>query len=76
MSNSINIYKTKKNPYFKNGEPLNKSKVISGQATSNIKEFDKSEKARSKNLFIESYGCQMNFSRVFFILKNMVSFSK
>ena len=62
MSESIKTYTAKKNPYFKNGEPLNKSKVFSGQASSIIKEFDKSEKAISKNLFIESYGCQMNFS--------------
>ena len=62
MSESIKTYITKKNPYFKNGESLNKSKVISGQANSIIKEFDKSEKAISKNLFIESYGCQMNFA--------------
>ena len=45
MSESIKTYTAKKNPYFKNGEPLNKSKIISGQASSNIKEFDKSEKA-------------------------------
>ena len=62
MSQSIKTYTAKNNPYFKNGEPLNKSKVISGQASSIIKEFDKSEKVISKNLFIESYGCQMNFS--------------
>ena len=62
MSESIKTYTAKKNPYFKNGEPLNGSKVISGQASSIVKEFDKSEKTISKNLFIESYGCQMNFS--------------
>ena len=62
MNESIKTYTAKKNPYFKNGEPLNKPKVFSGQASSIIKEFDKSEKAISKNLFIESYGCQMNFS--------------
>ena len=62
MSESIKTYTTKKNPYFKNGEPLNKLKVVSGQARSLIKEYDKSEKAIAKKLFIESYGCQMNFS--------------
>ena len=62
MSESIKTYTTKKSPYFKNGEPLNKSKVVSGQARSLIKEYDKSEKAIAKKLFIESYGCQMNFS--------------
>jgi tRNA-2-methylthio-N6-dimethylallyladenosine synthase len=62
MSESIKTYTTKKSPYFKNGEPLNKSKVVSGQASSLIKEFNMSEKAISKNLYIESYGCQMNFS--------------
>ena len=62
MNESIKTYTAKKNPYFSNGEPLNKPKVFSGQASSIIKEFDKSEKAISKNLFIESYGCQMNFS--------------
>ena len=62
MSESIKTYTAKNNPYFKNGEPLNKSKVILGQAGSIIKEFDKSEKVVPKNLFIESYGCQMNFS--------------
>ena len=62
MSESIKTYTAKKNPYFSNGEPLNKPKVISGQAESIIKEFDESEKAISKSLFIESYGCQMNFS--------------
>ena len=62
MSESIKTYTTKKSPYFKNGEPLNKSKVVSGQARSLIKEYDKSKKAIAKKLFIESYGCQMNFS--------------
>ena len=62
MSESIKTYTTKKSPYFKNGEPLNKLKVVSGQARSLIKEYDKSEKAIAKKLFIESYGCQMNFS--------------
>ena len=62
MSESIKTYTAKKNPYFKNGESLNKSKVISGQASSIVKEFDKSEIVISKNFFIESYGCQMNFS--------------
>ena len=62
MSESIKTYTTKKSPYFKSGEPLNKSKVVSGQARSLIKEYDKSKKAIAKKLFIESYGCQMNFS--------------
>ena len=62
MSESIKTYTTKKSPYFKSGEPLNKSKVISGQARSLVKEYDKSKKAIAKKLFIESYGCQMNFS--------------
>jgi len=62
MSESIKTYTTKKSPYFKNGEPLNKSKVVSGQARSLVKEYDKSKKAIAKKLFIESYGCQMNFS--------------
>ena len=62
MSESIKTYTTKKSPYFKNGESLNKLKVVSGQARSLIKEYDKSEKAIAKKLFIESYGCQMNFS--------------
>lgn len=62
MSESIKKYTTKKSPYFKSGEPLNKSKVVSGQARSLIKEYDKSKKAIAKKLFIESYGCQMNFS--------------
>ena len=47
MSESIKTYTAKKNPYFKNGEPLNGSKVISGQASSIVKEFDKSEKTLS-----------------------------
>ena len=62
MSESIKSHTIKKNPYFKNGESLKKLKVFSGQASSLIKEFDESEKAIAKNLFIESYGCQMNFS--------------
>ena len=62
MTQSSNSYTIKKNPYFKNGEPLIRSKVISKKEEILTKKSIQLEKVFKKKLFIESYGCQMNFS--------------
>ncbi len=62
MTQSSNSYTIKKNPYFKNGEPLIRSKVLSKKEDILTKKSNQLEKVFKKKLFIESYGCQMNFS--------------
>ena len=62
MTQSSNSYTIKKNPYFKNGEPLIRSKVLSKKEDILTKKSNQLEKVFKKELFIESYGCQMNFS--------------
>ena len=62
MTQSSNSSTIKKNPYFKNGEPLIRSKVLSKKEDILTKKSNQLEKVFKKKLFIESYGCQMNFS--------------